>query len=379
MGHPRKSADKGFRYGAGWLRLAVACCLGLMLAACAAPRPLLERSQDTELRWPPRPERAKVEWVKSIAVPEDAGISKGFWRKALELVTGGDLHRIVKPYGVLYDAGARLIIADPGAGMVHVMDTKAGHYQVVAGAGGLPLRSPIGLAEDDKNNLYITDSVNDAVYRYDLVQHTLTPFVLALERPTGIAFNPVNKLLYISETGANDVIAVDLKGSLKLRFSNAGTAATAGMQLPFNRPTDVAVDFKGQVFVTDPLNYKIRIFTPEGFPVTQFGEMGDARSELNKPKGIAVDGVGRIYVCDAMQDLVKVFDDGGNLLFSFGGTGGGPGGLWMPSGIFIYQQFIFVADTYNQRVQIFKMLGPDQPGPDEESSADYQRVSLRMQ
>ena len=343
------------------------------MAACTASTPMLTRVSSSVLQWPARPMRAEVEWVKSVALPEDAGIGKSFWEKALEFVTGADKKGIVKPYGVLYDDSGRLFIADPGAGVVHVMDTRAGLYSVIASTAGSPLRSPIGLAEDRDNSLFITDSVTDTVYRYDLMHHVLTPLLRAVNRPTGIAYNKFNRMLYISETGANDVIAVDLHGAQKIRFSNVNADRSL-----FNHPTDIAVDLKGQVYVTDPLNYKVRIFTPEGIPVTQFGEMGDARKELYKPKGIAVDGEGRIFLCDAMLDMVKVFNDSGRLLFSFGATGTGSGDFWMPSGIYIHQKFIFVADTYNRRVQIFKIL-PRGMEPDDDADSGNLQISERVE
>lgn len=346
-------------------RLWLLAALLLSLSACAAPRPMLESPQSLVRRWPETPLRPQVEWVKSVSAPEDAGIAKGFWKRALELVTGAKRGHIVKPYGVLYDEkGSRLFIADPGAGVVHVMDTKAGRYSVIASTPEAPLRSPIGLARDAEQFLYITDSVSDAVYRYDLVTGALEPFLRALDRPTGIAYNRVNDLLYISETGANDVIGVDPEGVARVRFSSLHP----GEQL-FNHPTDLAVDRKGQILVTDPLNYKIRTFTPEGTLVSDFGEMGDARSELEKPKGVAIDELGRVFLCDAMSDMVKVFSDEGHLLFSIGETGTGAGEFWLPSGISISGEFIFVSDTYNRRVQIFRMLAGE-PDDDEDVTND---------
>ncbi|HLO25368.1 MAG TPA: 6-bladed beta-propeller, partial [Geobacteraceae bacterium] len=120
-----------------------------------------------------------------------------------------------------------------------------------------------------------------------------------------------------------------------------------------------------------PLNYKIKVFTPEGKLVNQFGAPGDAPGNLNKPKGVAVDSEGHIYVSDALFDTVQIFDTEGRLLLSFGWRGTENGAFWMPSGIFIDQHdYIFVADTYNQRVQVFRYLpeggvttpGAKQPG-----------------
>jgi DNA-binding beta-propeller fold protein YncE len=335
-------------------RLALAAIM-LILSACAGPKPLLTPAREAGPQWPEAPFAARIQWVKSVATPEDAGIGKSVWKKALELVTGADVRQIVKPYGVLYDDAGRLLIADAGAGVVHLMDSKKGRYTQITAEGGAPFGTPIGLAEDEENRLYITDSAADIVYRYDLERQSLTPFLRGMERPTGIAYNKVNKMLYISETTAHRVTAVDLNGTVKFSFGDLG----GPRQTPFNLPTDVATDAKGQVYVTDPLNYMIKIFTPEGVQVTQFGEMGDTRGELNKPKGIAVDPEGRIYLCDALLDTVQIFDDQGQFLFSFGATGSEDGAFWMPSGLYIHGGYIFVSDSFNQRVQIFRYLSAD--------------------
>lgn len=347
-------------------RLFLVPILLLLLTACTGPASMLQPPRSVVLQWPEKPLKPQVEWVNSVVTPEDAGIAKGFWKKALELITGGGKRQLVRPYGVLYQDG-KLFIADTGAGVVHVMDTKNSVYSVIGSTPEAPLRSPISLALDAGNGLYITDSVSDAVYRYDMVTGSLTTFLRSLDRPTGIAFNKSNNLLYVSETGANDVIGVNAAGIQKVRFS----ATNPGLRL-FNHPTDLAIDAKGQVFVTDPLNYKVRIFTPEGMPVGEFGEMGDSRSELNKPKGIAVDAEGRIFLCDAMLDLVKVFNDQGHLLFTVGGTGTANGQFWIPSGISIANDLIFVSDTYNRRVQIFRILW-DTEGEDGEGRPDAGR------
>lgn len=341
------------------LRFMLVLALLLGAAGCASTDHLLQGHKGVSLQWPEKPLRPRVEWVKSVVSPEDAGIAKGFWKRALELFTGASSQHIVKPYGVLYDDD-RLFIADPGAGVVHLMDTKRSIYSVIRSLPEVPLRSPIGMALDEGGGLYITDSVSDAVYRYDLADQTLTSFLRGLDRPTGIAYNKINKLLYITETGADDVIAVDAKGRERFRFSSANP----GSQL-LNHPTDLAVDAKGQVFVTDPLNYKIRTFTPEGRLVSEFGEMGDSSSELSKPKGIVVDSLGRIFVCDAMSDQIKVFTDNGHLLFSIGGTGTANGQFWLPSGLALSGDFLFVTDTYNRRVQVLQLL------PVEEEDDDY--------
>lgn len=323
------------------------------LSACATPVPLHQVQPEIDLVWPAKPEKPRIQWVKAIKNYADAGISKGFWTRALEFFIGGDDRRIVRPHGLLYDDNDRLIIADPGARVVHCMDSRQGVYTVIGEEPNSPLRTPIGVAEDDHGRLYITDSTSGTVYRYDFAGRTLAPFVArTLKRPTGIAWDRVSRLLYIVETGANQVIAVDEQGVERVRFGvkKDGTAL-------FNHPTDIAVDTAGKLYVTDPLNYRIRVFSSDGQLLSEFGRMGDSPGDLNKPKGVAVDSEGHIFVNDSLLDAVQIFDGAGAFLLPFGQAGVGKGDFWMPSGIWIDRQnYIFVADTYNQRVQVFRFL-----------------------
>jgi DNA-binding beta-propeller fold protein YncE len=72
---------------------------------------------------------------------------------------------------------------------------------------------------------------------------------------------------------------------------------------------------------------------------------------------VAVDSDGNIYVVDALFDNIQVFDKDGRLLLAFGGPGHDFGKFWLPSGIYIDKDdYIFISDTYNRRVQVFQYL-----------------------
>ena len=72
---------------------------------------------------------------------------------------------------------------------------------------------------------------------------------------------------------------------------------------------------------------------------------------------MAADSDGHVYVCDSLRDAVQVFDADGSPLLVFGTAGSGLGQFWMPSGLYIDSgDYIFVADTYNQRIQVFRYI-----------------------
>jgi DNA-binding beta-propeller fold protein YncE len=63
-------------------------------------------------------------------------------------------------------------------------------------------------------------------------------------------------------------------------------------------------------------------------------------------------------VVDALFNAMQVFDDAGRLLTSVGALGRARGEFWLPVGIFITEDdTIYVADSYNQRVQVFRYIG----------------------
>ena len=60
---------------------------------------------------------------------------------------------------------------------------------------------------------------------------------------------------------------------------------------------------------------------------------------------------------NAVNNQPFFVDAEGNYLYQFGKQGSGQGEFWMPSGIFIdHNDHIYVADSYNKRIQVFELL-----------------------
>lgn len=335
----------------------------LVLSGCIPGSSLRTEEANRRLQWPPSPLPARITWVKEIRGAGDGGVGKGFWNRFGTLLSGGDEDEQVigKPYGVYVDARRRLFIVDSAKGMVHIIDMQEKKYSTIGGGDDNPFRIPIAITEDDEEQVYITDPGGGVVYRYNLRDGSLKPFVsLDAGRPTGIAFNVRNRLLYVVDTAAHQIVVFDLKGQERFRIGNRGDAPGR-----FNYPTDLAIDRNGQVYVSDALNGRVQILKAEGTFVRAFGSPGDSEGAFARPKGIAVDRDGHIYVADGVLDTIKIFNDAGQILLELGGNGVGAGQFQMPSGIFIDDSgLIYVADTLNRRIQVFRYLG-DAGMPDE--------------
>jgi hypothetical protein len=59
-----------------------------------------------------------------------------------------------------------------------------------------------------------------------------------------------------------------------------------------------------------------------------------------------------------MFHAFQIFDAAGELLFMLGSQGHDAGEFWLPTDIFIAaDDSIYVSDSHNQRVQIFRYIG----------------------
>jgi sugar lactone lactonase YvrE len=314
------------------------------------------RDLKTPLVWPLPPAEPIIEYSKSLSSSADISGKKGFFKSFVDFIFGKHEERMVKPYGVTVDSARRVIIADTALRRLHIYDEENNRYSWIDKAKKIRFVSPVGVATDRNDNIYVSDSELGKVFKLNKDGKFISLVSGDFVRPTGLAINKEEGILYVVDTWDHNIKAYNLEGEYLFTIGRRGLGDGK-----FNYPTNIYVDKEGTVYVTDTMNFRIQIFERDGKFISLFGNHGDGSGDFARPKGIGVDGEGHIYVVDALFDVIQIFDRHGKYLFAFGGTGQGRGMFWLPGGLFVDEgNTVYVADSYNRRVQVFKYLGAEQ-------------------
>src|SRR5207302_10032068 len=117
---------------------------------------------------------------------------------------------------------------------------------------------------------------------------------------------------------------------------------------------DIAVDFVGNVYVTDEINNRVQKFDSRGNFLAKWGKEGNGPGQFNGPWGIAVDALGNVYVVDTNNHRIQKFTSNGAFICAWGNRGNTIGQLNFPYGVVVDREgFVYVVDSGNARVVKF--------------------------
>jgi DNA-binding beta-propeller fold protein YncE len=133
-------------------------------------------------------------------------------------------------------------------------------------------------------------------------------------------------------------------------------------------PEAVALDAQGDVYVADQLSYVVQKFSATtGAFETEWGSYGGGHGQFGPIGGLAVDAAGNVYVVDSSHNRIEKFNAEGAFITQWGHKGAEPGQFNFGSsqdytkppggGIAVTGNFVYVADSGNNRIERFNLEG----------------------
>jgi DNA-binding beta-propeller fold protein YncE len=224
------------------------------------------------------------------------------------------------PRGLAVGPKGEIYIASPDPGRVFELGVD-GKLRVIAGE-AYPL-APAGLAVDPAGNVYVSDPDAARVYRIDASSRSLKlmagtgtvqgdegPATAArLVRPVGLACTRKGELL-IADAGDHRVRRVDGDGRIHT-VAGDGTPGVEGdggpaVRARLSRPEAVAADRRGNVYIADRGNRRVRRVAAKNGAIATWAATG-----LAGPTGLSVDDTGSLWIADPENRRILKLDRDG--------------------------------------------------------------------
>ncbi|QTE24336.1 MBG domain-containing protein [Polaribacter cellanae] len=153
---------------------------------------------------------------------------------------------------------------------------------------------------------------------------------VGLADPTGMTIDS-NDNIYLLDRNANSLKKITPTGVVTI-LAGGGCSGDVDGTLPaakFNYPDGIALDSNNNIYIADTGNHKIRKITPSGTVTTLAGRgsifSGDADgtgtdAQFNRPTGIAIDSDGNVYVGDGSNRKIRKITPAG-VVTTFAGNG----------------------------------------------------------
>ena len=199
---------------------------------------------------------------------------------------------------------------------------QAGKFVKEIGQGVYAVNFAQQIRVDPQDNVWIVDSGSNQVVKFDADGR----FQLVLGRkPENINVRPGPGVPASGGMPAEGAASGGRGGEGGRGGSGrgGGTPGTGINGDNFSRPSDVAWDRAGNIYIADGIgtNNRIAKFDKDGHFLKQWGSTGTEPGQFNGVKALAVDAQGNVYAADAGNKRIQVFDAEGTFKSQFSNIG----------------------------------------------------------
>jgi tripartite motif-containing protein 71 len=276
---------------------------------------------------------------------------------------GGHDGAFNRPTGVAEDPNLDVYVTDTNNSRVEKFNLHGGFIAKWGSHGTGPgqFNHPEGIAVDPRGFVYVADSGNNRIEKFDLHGNFIHAFGAKgsgdgrLDFPTGVAVDPHGNVL-VADTFNRRIELFHANGHF-IRVIGAGILGAV-----YGVTTDAVTKCTNCVhhfYVADTTHHRIVEFANDGTKVREWGRYGHGNGEFTAPVALAFSRSGHLFVVDAKNNRIQVFNAHGGFLRAFGSYGTGLGHFNDPSGLALSPRVfglflhLYVVDRLNYRIQEF--------------------------
>jgi NHL repeat-containing protein len=204
--------------------------------------------------------------------------------------------------------------------------TRTGRPTLTLGAARGFVHGGSRLFQFDRNGKYVREIGKDS-YAFvfaQMVRIDPQDNIWTVDQMTNsvIKFDPEGRVLMVLGRKA-EAVPVPARAPAATAAPAAGQVAGAGDPTDlFNRPTDVAWDSAGNIYIADGVgNQRVAKFDKNGVFIKSWGSRGSEPGQFGTARAIAVDAQNNVYVADPRNSRIQVFDSDGNVKRQITGVG----------------------------------------------------------
>jgi DNA-binding beta-propeller fold protein YncE len=189
-----------------------------------------------------------------------------------------------------------------------------------------------GIAVDAADNVYVLSRSEYPVLVFDRDGVVLRHWGEGLfKRAHGARLAHDGASIFCTDDGDHFVARFSLQGDILMTLGQKGVPSDTGYRHtwdvfqststidhagpPFNRPTGIALNADGDIFISDGYgNCRIHHFDNDGALLHSWGAVGGEPGHFRLPHDIAMDSRGRLLVADRENSRIQLFDQEGTLL-----------------------------------------------------------------
>ena len=207
------------------------------------------------------------------------------------------------PRSIALSPTGNVFIADTGNDRIQAFD-KSGTFLYEFGSSGEQagkFRGPEGIAIDSFGLIFVADRGNRRIQAFSNRGIFLTLFPTQ-GSPTDVSLDP-QRNLYVLLSDAPHLLKFDQERNASLIRGGLEKVRAAG---------GLAVDMRGDIYVTDESGESVKKIDPKGSLLVSFGSEGDGRGQFDNPQGVGIDREGQIYIADSRNSRVQVLKISGS-------------------------------------------------------------------